>query len=91
MGGGVDPDDPPPAKPKTRYYGTKRVDPLRSKPAFEEITDEIIQQLAALPGAHVKITVEIESVLSAGFDDATVRTISENSHTLQFDEHGFEE
>lgn len=33
----------------------------------------------------------IEASHSNGFDDATIRTISENSRTLKFKHHGFEE
>ncbi|MCY4538911.1 MAG: DUF499 domain-containing protein [Chloroflexi bacterium] len=86
------PDDrPPKPKPKKRYYGSVQVDPQRAMRDLSQIADEIIVRLAAIPGADVRVTVEIESVQGDGFDDATVRAISENSRTLNFDSHDFEE
>jgi len=35
--------------------------------------------------------VEVKARKPDGFDDGTVRTISENSRTLKFDTFGFEE
>ena len=84
-------DSPAPPKPKTRYYGSVQVNPQRATRDFSQIAEEIIVRLASIPGADVRITVEIESVHGAGFDDATVRAISENSRTLNFDPHDFEE
>ena len=84
-------DTPQPPKPKTRYHGSVQVDPQRAMRDLSQIADEIILRLASLPGAHVTITVEIESLHSEGFDDATVRTISENSRTLNFKSHSFED
>jgi hypothetical protein len=54
------------------------------------IVEEIIQRLTSLTGTEVNITLEISAERPAGFDDATVRTISENSRTLKFGIHGFE-
>lgn len=84
-------DTPSPPKPKTRYYGSVQIDPQRAMRDLSQIADEIIVRLASLPGADVKITVEIESVRGEGFDDSTVRTISENSRTLNFTDHGFDD
>ena len=94
-GGGDDPPPPPPdpptIQPKKRYYGSVQVDPQRAMRDLSQIADEIIVRLASLSGADVKITVEIESVHGEGFDDATMRTISENSRTLNFSDHGFDD
>lgn len=89
-----DPDPPPPPpspKPKTRYYGSVQIDPQRAMRDLNQIADEVILRLASLPGADVSITVEIEASQREGFDEATVRTINENSHTLNFNSHDFEE
>ena len=85
------PPGPPPAKPKTRYYGTKQIDPKRPMRDLSQIVEEIISRLAAEPGTDLAITLEIRGDRAAGFDDATVRTVSENSHTLNLDDHGFED
>ncbi len=85
---------PPPAalpKPKKRYYGSVQVDPQRAMRDLIQIADEIIVRLASLPGADVKITVEIEGLHGEGFDDATLRAISENSRTLNFKDYGFDD
>ena len=58
---------------------------------LSQVANEIIARLASLPGADVRITVEIESEHGEGFDDATVRTFSENSRMLNFNSHGFED
>lgn len=84
------PDAPAPPKLKTRYYGTKRIEAKRSVLKFGEIANEIIQRLEA-DSDYVEITIEINSQRAKGFNDATVRTISENSRTLNFDDHGFED
>ncbi len=55
------------------------------------VVDEVIQRLTSQVGCDVEITVEVTARKPDGFDDATVRTISENSRTLKFDTFGFEE
>ncbi|MDE2950361.1 MAG: hypothetical protein OXT68_06305 [Chloroflexota bacterium] len=82
---------PAPPKPKTRYYGSVLVDPQRAMRDLSQIADEIIARLASIPGAAVGVTVEIEGARGDGFDDATVRAISENSRTLNFNDYGFED
>lgn len=54
------------------------------------IAEEIISHLL-VKGARVKITLEIEADLPAALSDHTVRTVSENSRTLKFDDYGFSE
>lgn len=80
-----------PAKPKTRYYGRVALDPQRVNRDVPGIVEEVIRHLTGLTGADVKISLEISGRRPSGFDEATVRTISENSRTLKFEEHGFEE
>ena len=81
-----------PAKPKriTRYHGTVEIDPQRGNKEMATIVEEIVQRLTSLTGTGVSITLEISAEREAGFDDATVRTINENSRTLKFRDHGFE-
>jgi predicted AAA+ superfamily ATPase len=82
-----------PAKPKltTRYHGTVALDPQRVNREMGMIVEEIIQRLTSLTGTEVEITLEISANRPVGFEDATIRTISENSRTLKFSNHGFEE
>ncbi|MGH7152862.1 MAG: hypothetical protein ACREF3_02950 [Acetobacteraceae bacterium] len=41
-------------------------------------------------GAEVTVTIEIEARLPNGATDQLVRTVTENSRTLKFDNQGFE-
>jgi hypothetical protein len=82
-----------PSRPKltTRYHGTVELDPQRVNGEMGMIVEEIIQRLTSLTGTDVEITLEISASRPAGFEDATIRTINENSRTLKFRNHGFEE
>jgi hypothetical protein len=50
----------------------------------------VIAYLAGLVGSNVRVTLEIESELPAGFPEHVVRTVTENSRTLKFTSQGFE-
>lgn len=86
-------DAPPePEKPVVkRYYGAVSLDPQRVNREVGTIVEEIIERLTSLVGTEVEVTLEIHASRPEGFDEATIRTISENSHTLKFDEHSFEQ
>lgn len=75
----------------TRYHGTVTLDPQRANKDMATIVEEVIQRLTSLTGTNVRITVEISADRPAGFDDGTIRTVSENSRTLKFKNYGFEE
>jgi predicted AAA+ superfamily ATPase len=85
------PGEPPQPRPITRYHGTVSLDPQRVNREMGLIVEEIVQRLTSLTGTDVEITLEISAKRPVGFDDATVRTINENSRTLKFRSHGFEE
>ena len=88
---GEDADGPPIARPISRYYGRAQVDAQRVNKDMSLIVEEVIERLTSLVGCDVGITVEINAHRAEGFDEATVRTISENSNTLKFEQYGFEE
>jgi len=44
-----------------------------------------------LVGASVKVTLEIDAEVAGGAPESVVRTVTENSRTLKFTTHGFEE
>jgi hypothetical protein len=50
----------------------------------------VIQHLAAVDGVELEVRLEISAVAKDGFDEAKVRTIAENAHTLKFEQSGFE-
>ena len=78
-------------KRTTRYYGRVSLTPQRVNREMDVIVEEIIQRLTELVGCEVEVTVEIKATKPDGFDDATMRTISENGRTLKFESFGFEE
>src|SRR5439155_13525871 len=78
-----------PPKPK-RFHGTVLLDPARVGRDAARIADEVIAHLNALVGSQVKVTLEIEAGVSDGYPDTIVRTVTENSRTLKFSNHGFE-
>ena len=77
------------AKPK-RFHGTVTLDPTRFGRDAGRIADEVISHLAGLVGSRVKVTLEIEAEVPSGTPDPVVRTVTENSRTLKFINHGFE-
>jgi hypothetical protein len=74
-----------------RYYGRVRIDPQRVHKDMGVIVEEVVQRLTSQVDCEVEVTVEIQAERPEGFDEGTVRTISENSRTLKFDHYGFEE
>jgi len=84
------------AKPKSapapkRFHGTVNLDPTRVGRDAGRIGDEVIAHLVGLIGSEVKVTLEIDAEIPNGTPDNVVRTVTENSRTLKFESHGFEE
>ncbi len=82
---------PPPERKLQRFHGTVSLDPARVGRDAGRIAEEVIAHLAGQVGAEVTVTLEIEASLPDGASDQTVRTVTENSQTLKFSSHGFEE
>jgi predicted AAA+ superfamily ATPase len=74
-----------------RFHGSASLNAIRISRDAGQIADEVIQHLTKLPGAHVEVTIEIQSEIPEGAPDDVVRTISENCRTLKFKSFGFEE
>ncbi len=55
-----------------------------------QIADEVIAHLAGLMGAKVTVTLEVEAEIPDGAPEHVVRTVTENSRTLNFTDQGFE-
>jgi len=55
------------------------------------IADEVIAHLVGLMGSDVKVTFEIEAEIPNGVPENVVRTVTENSRTLKFNNQGFEQ
>ncbi len=82
-----------PAAPKLprRFFGTVAVDPDRAGRDMGVVAEEVLQNLTTLPGAIVRVTVEIEAEFPDGASADTQRDVDENCRTLGFRSHGFEE
>jgi hypothetical protein len=82
---------PQPPKPTFDYFfGSKTLDAAHYALDFKKLMDEVIQHLTAAPGVNLKVRVEIEAEAHHGFSEFQVRTVSENSNALKFDQAGFE-
>ncbi|MDY6878338.1 MAG: DUF499 domain-containing protein [Chloroflexota bacterium] len=85
-------DEPePPKRVLSRYYGRVEIDSQRVNKDIALIVEEVIERLTSQVGCEAKVTLEINARRSDGFDEDTIRTISENSRTLKFEDYGFEE
>ncbi len=76
---------------RTRFFGSKRLQADRYASDFKKLADEILGPLGATPGVTLNVTIEVEATAPTGFDDAKVRTVSENAATLKFEQSGFED
>jgi hypothetical protein len=74
-----------------RFHGSVSLDPARVGRDASRIAEEVISHLAGLVGSTVKVTLEIEAEIQGGAPENVVRTVTENSRTLKFTTHGFEE
>ena len=74
----------------SRFHGSVTLDEKRVGRDAGRIADEVIAHLVGLVGSKVKITLEIEAEIPSGTPDHVVRTVTENSRTLKFTNHGFE-
>lgn len=86
-------DAPMPKGPRApkRFHGSVSLDPTRVGRDAGRIGDEVIAHLVGLMGSDVKVTLEIEAEISNGAPENVVRIVTENSRTLKFTSHGFEE
>ena len=102
MGPGMDPgqgavaagsgaEAAPPRKQPRRFHGAVTLDTTRVGRDASRIAEEVIAHLSGLVGAQVTVTLEIEAEVPDGTPDNVVRTVTENSRTLKFESHGFEE
>ena len=82
---------PTPAPANTRYFGVYKIDPERYARDLTRLSQEILQQLTAIDGAQVEVTVEIHARRADGFPEDKVRVVQENAHTLKFTQSSFED
>ena len=80
----------PPPRLLKRFHGAVTLNATRVGRDASQIADEVIAHLAGLVGANVTVTLEIEAEIPDGAPEQVVRTVTENSQTLNFTDQGFE-
>ena len=73
-----------PEKQPTRFTGTVIISADKPAQDMQQIVEAIIEQLSSMPGATVRLKLEIEAEVSSGLSSDKVRTIRENAITLGF-------
>lgn len=86
-----DPVKPPEEKLVRRFFGVKELDPQRVSRDADQIATEIVTHLVGLVGADVHVKIEISADVPQGVPENVVRTVTENSSALKFEQYGFEE
>jgi predicted AAA+ superfamily ATPase len=84
------PPEPVAAPKPRRFHGSVTLDPTRVGRDASRVAEEVIAHIAALTGAQVTVTLEIEATVPDGAPEHVVRIVTENSRTLKFTSHGFE-
>jgi hypothetical protein len=83
---------PTPEEPKMhRFYGSVKINVRMMASDAGKIMEEVVKHLTTQYGANVQVTLEIEANIPGGIPEATIRTVTENCHTLRFDSFNFEE
>lgn len=85
------PTPEPKAPEYRRFHGSVQLDPLRVGRDAGRIADEVIQHLTKLVGADVQVTIEIQATFQDGVSEKSIRDVTENCRTLNFNDYGFEE
>jgi len=80
---------PPKPVPK-RFYAAKELDATKSGLEASEIAREVIAHLVGVPGAEVRVTLEIQATFREEVPDHVIQTIRENCRTLRLS-YDFEE
>lgn len=77
------PDEPKPSLPK-QFKGSVSLSADRPARDMSKIIEGIIEQLTAIEGADVELTLEIHADVPDGIDNNKRRTLMENATTLGF-------
>ena len=75
---------------KTRFFGVKTLNSDKVALDFKNVAEEVLAHLRN-GDTNLTVRIEIEATTTGGFDEAKIRTVSENAKTLKFDQAGFEE
>ncbi len=70
----------------TAFRGSVMLDSARPTKAFTKISEEVLTHLLSQPDIDAEVRLEVEVRKAEGFSEHTIRTVTENSQTLQFEE-----
>lgn len=88
----LEPERPTPSRRMpTRFHATVELDPARLAADAGRVNENVFSHLSSKIGANARVTLEIHVHRAEGFDEQTVRTVSENANSLGFESHAFEE
>jgi hypothetical protein len=79
-GHGGEGPQPPPIR---RFYGKKEIEPAKLVREASDIGNEIVSHLAKLPGARVKVVLEVHAEVESGVPDDIARAVKENARVLK--------
>jgi hypothetical protein len=71
---------------KTHFWGSVKLDHTKLGSTAGQINTEILQHLTQLPGASVKVSLDIQVEVPSGIPDDVVRIVDENRKVLKFDD-----
>ena len=74
-----------------RFFGSRTLSRKGYGAEFAKIAEEVLQQLASVPGSELDIRLEISATAPDGFPHETIHIVEENTATLKFDQSGFEQ
>ncbi|WP_296136516.1 DUF499 domain-containing protein [uncultured Tessaracoccus sp.] len=74
---------------RTRLFSSVQLTPESASSEFINIDKEVLRHLIGDLGTDVHVRLEIEATRPEGFDDTTVRIVSENGTTLGFEDVSF--
>lgn len=80
-----------PARQKTSFHMTAKLDNTRVNRNIQTIMDEVVSQLNMLGGADVQLSFSVSAHVEDGIPAQTVRAISENCSTLDINDYRFGE
>ncbi|MDF2092588.1 Swt1 family HEPN domain-containing protein [Knoellia sp. 3-2P3] len=81
----------PPAAENTRFFGVFTLDPERYARDLTRVSQEVLQQLAAVDGSTLEVTLEIHASAPQGYAPEKVRVVLENARTLKFQQYSFDD
>ncbi|GGK73387.1 DUF499 domain-containing protein [Streptomyces flaveus] len=84
------PEGPAPAR-HARFFGSYPMDAERIGKDFTKFIEEILPHLRSVPGAEVRLRLEVEAHSPDGYPEDKVRVVTENARTLKFEPYGFED